>query len=357
STLLPTGRRIGLPTYAFQRQRYWPSGVFFGGDASGLGLDAADHPLLGAAMALPDSDGFLFSGRLSLTTHPWLADHSVLDTVLLPGTGLVELAIRAGDQVGCDLLEELTLEAPLIIPATGGLQLRVTVAESDADGRREVGVFSRVEEAPADQQWTRHATGILSVGAEPVDFGEESWPPLGAEPVSVTDVYDEFAAVGMSYGPVFQGLGAAWQRGEEIFAEVALPEEVAADAAKYGLHPALLDSALHAIGLHPATAAGGQAQLPFVWNTVRLHAVGAAALRVKLTPAGGGFSVLVADGTGTVVASVDSLVTRPVTAGQLSEGTGTDALFTVEWSVLPLGSGPVVGSWAVLGDDVALAAA
>ncbi|MGY5123584.1 SDR family NAD(P)-dependent oxidoreductase [Streptomyces nigrescens] len=357
STLLPAGRRIDLPTYAFQRQRYWPSGVFFGGDASGLGLDAADHPLLGAAMALPDSDGFLFSGRLSLSTHPWLADHSVLDTVLLPGTGLVELAIRAGDQVGCDLLEELTLEAPLIIPSTGGLQLRVTVAESDADGRRELAVYSRVEEAPADQQWTRHATGVLAMGAEPVDFGEESWPPLGAEPVSVTGVYDEFAAVGMSYGPVFQGLGAAWRRGEEIFAEVALPEDVAADAAKFGLHPALLDSALHAIGLHPATEAGGHAQLPFVWNTVRLHAVGAAALRVKLTPAGGGFSVLVADGTGTVVAAVDSLVTRPVTAGQLTDGTGTDALFTVEWSVLPLRSEPVAGSWAVLGDDVALAAA
>ncbi|WP_437344859.1 SDR family NAD(P)-dependent oxidoreductase [Streptomyces tubercidicus] len=357
STLLPAGRRVDLPTYAFQHQRYWPSGVFFGGDASGLGLDAADHPLLGAAMALPDSDGFLFSGRLSLATHPWLADHSVLDTVLLPGTGLVELAIRAGDQVGCDLLEELTLQAPLIIPATGGLQLRVAVAELDANGHRELAVYSRAEEAPSDQQWTRHATGVLGLGAEPVDFGEESWPPRGAEPVSVTGVYDEFAAVGMSYGPVFQGLGAAWRRGEEIFAEVALPEDVAADATKFGLHPALLDSALHAIALHPATEAGGHAQLPFVWNTVRLHAVGAAALRVKLTPAGGGFSVLVADGTGTVVASVDSLVTRPVTAGQLAEGTGTDALFTVEWSELPLRpEEPVAGSWAVLGGDVELAA-
>ncbi|GAA5609374.1 type I polyketide synthase [Streptomyces platensis] len=357
STLLPAGRRVDLPTYAFQHKRYWPSGVFFGGDASGLGLDAADHPLLGAAMALPDSDGFLLSGRLSLATHPWLADHSVLDTVLLPGTGLVELAIRAGDEVGCDLLEELTLEAPLIIPPTGGLQLRVTVAESDADGRRELAVYSRAEEAPADQQWTRHATGMLALGAEPVDFGEESWPPSGAEPVSVTGVYDEFAAVGMTYGPVFQGLGAAWRRGEDIFAEVALPEDMAADAAKFGLHPALLDSALHAIGLHPATAAGGQAQLPFAWNMVRLHAVGAAALRVKLSPAGGGFSVLVADGAGTVVASVDSLVTRPVTAGQLNEGTGTDALFTVEWSELPLRSEPVAGSWAVLGEDGALAVA
>ncbi|WP_370682725.1 SDR family NAD(P)-dependent oxidoreductase [Streptomyces lydicamycinicus] len=357
STLVPAGRRVDLPTYAFQHKRYWPSGVFFGGDASGLGLDAADHPLLGAAMALPDSDGFLFSGRLSLATHPWLADHSVLDTVLLPGTGLVELAIRAGDQVGCDLLEELTLEAPLIIPATGGRQLRVTVGESDADGRRELAVYSRAEEAPADQQWTRHATGTLALGAGPVDFGEESWPPRGAEPVSVTGVYDEFAAVGMTYGPVFQGLGAAWRRGEEIFAEVALPEDMAADAAKFGLHPALLDSALHAIGLHPVNEAGGQAQLPFAWNTVRLHAVGAAALRVKLSPAGGGFSVLVADGTGTVVASVDSLVTRPVTVGQLNEGPGTDALFTVEWSELPLRSEPVAGSWAVLGDDVGLAAA
>ncbi|WP_425578366.1 SDR family NAD(P)-dependent oxidoreductase, partial [Streptomyces albiaxialis] len=342
STYLPaTARWVDLPTYAFQRQRYWPAGVVLGGDASGLGLTAAEHPLLGAAMALPDSDGFLFSGRLSLATHPWLADHAVMDTVLLPGAGLVELAVRAGDQVGCDVLEELTLEAPLVLPATGGLQLRVTVGESDADGRRELAVHSRAEEAPDDQPWTRHANGMLTAGAEPAEWGEESWPPRDAEPVSVSEVYDDFAAVGMSYGPVFQGLSAAWRRGEEIFAEVALPEDMASDATKFGLHPALLDSALHAIGLHPATETG-QAQLPFVWNGVRLYAVGAATLRVKLAPAGGGFAVLVADGTGTVVAAVDSLVTRPVTADQLNAAPRNDDLFTVEWSSLPLALGAVV---------------
>ncbi|MEW9518250.1 SDR family NAD(P)-dependent oxidoreductase [Streptomyces tubercidicus] len=352
NALLPAGRRVQLPTYAFQRERYWLETAPGTGDVSSMGLGAADHPLLGAAVALPDSDGFLFTGRLSLSTHRWLADHRVLDTVLVPGTGLVELAIRAGDQVGCDLLEELTLESPLIIAPTGGVQLRVTVGESDDSGRRNLAVFSRDEDAVADQPWTRHATGVLAVGSgAPAARGEEAWPPAGAESVSVDGFYGELAEAGYEYGPVFQGLRAAWRRGEDVFAEVALPEEAVGEASRFGLHPALLDAVLHTVGLGEAHGDEGPG-LPFAWTGVQLHAVGATELRARVSKAGeSGVRVEVSDATGAPVATVESLVMREVSADQMRvAGSGRDAVFRLDWTELSDDSGRVAeASMAVVG--------
>ncbi|WP_431044273.1 type I polyketide synthase [Streptomyces sp. P1-3] len=374
-----------LPTYAFQRRRYWleaPAGAV--GDVASAGLGATDHPLLGAAVDLPDSDGVLFTGRLSLQSHSWLADHAVMDTVLLPGTALVELAIRAGDQVGCDVLEELTLEAPLILPERGAVQLRVVVGappgggraggEPDASGRRGFTVYTRPEDAAAEEPWLRHAAGVLAAAgsAAAAQTGLEVWPPAGAEPVDVDGLYDRLAALGLGYGPVFQGLRAAWRHGDDVYAEVALGEQQQGDARAYGLHPALLDAALHAVslGAPPSGRAGGgffprddeaagRARLPFVWDGVRLHAVGAAALRVRVSPAGhGAVSLAIADEAGAPVASVDSLALRPLDADQFTAARGGhhEALFALDWAALPLPAPATEpappadsGTWAVLG--------
>ncbi|TYC16101.1 type I polyketide synthase [Actinomadura syzygii] len=329
-------RHVDLPTYAFQRARYWVGATAVAGDATSLGLDLPGHPLLGAVVPAPGSDGVTLTGRLSVSAQPWLADHAVSGVVLFPGTGFVELAVRAGDHVGCGHVEELTLEAPLVLPEDGGASVQVVVgaAEEPGGGARSLEIYSR---AGTDAPWVRHATGTLAAVATPQGPGLEQWPPPGASEVDVTGLYEGLALAGLEYGPVFQGLTAAWRRDGEVFAEVALPEEVAAD--DFGLHPALLDAALHAVALSDAVTSGNGVLLPFAWTGVDLFASGAAKLRVRVTPSGPGVVALtVADGTGEPVASVASLALREITAGQLSAAAGSpfhESLFQLEWSPVP----------------------
>ncbi|GFJ85386.1 hypothetical protein Phou_095660 [Phytohabitans houttuyneae] len=336
--------KADLPTYPFQHERYWPApAAARTGDVRAAGLEATDHPLLGAAVGLADSGGMLFTSTLSLRTHPWLADHRVGGVPLFPGTGFVELAIRAGDEVGCDRIEELTLAAPLVLPEHGTVRLQVSVSEPDGDGRRRIAVYSAEAGAP----WTQHATGVLGSGGPRVEPGGESWPPAGAQPVDVDGCYDAFADAGFTYGPLFQGLRAAWRRGDETFAEVELP---GGTANGFGIHPALLDAALHAAMLPGEGGAGDAGGLPFSWEGVTLHAAGATSLRVRLAPSGhGGLSIAVTGAGGAPVATVESLVTRPVTA--TAKPIEQDALFTLDWVPATAAGEQGLGTVAVLGPD------
>ncbi|WP_323185615.1 type I polyketide synthase [Kitasatospora sp. NBC_01287] len=366
--LLTSTAHVDLPTYAFQRRRFWPQVSAVLGDVTSAGLGSAEHPLLGAAIALADGDGdgLLFTGRLSAHTHPWIADHALGDTVLLPGTAFVELAVHAGIRVGCDRVDELTLGTPLVLTGAEAVTVQLWIGAAEADGRRPVSVYSRAQQPAADpasteEPWTRHATGYLTSSqqtAPAADAVLAAWPPAGAVAAPAEAVYEGLDARGYGYGPAFRGLRAAWRSGEQVFAEVSLAEAEAAEAPKYGLHPALLDAALHALALlpsgSPVTEADDSAapRIPFSWAGVELHATGAALLRVRLTPAGPDtVSVLVADGSGRTVATIDALTLRAArldTLGGADAGL-RDALFRLDWS--PLSGTPAADTttFALLG--------
>ncbi|WP_068187165.1 type I polyketide synthase [Mycobacterium sp. UM_CSW] len=330
---------VELPTYAFERRRFWLAGDGTPADAAGLGLAAGEHALLGAVVELPASGGVVLTGRLSPSAQGWLTDHAVGGVVLFPGAGFVELAIRAGDEVGCGVVDELNLAAPLVLPAGGSVAVQVVVGGADDSGARSVSVFSRAE---AGSGWSLHAEGVLRAGSVQPDADLSAWPPVGAVPVDIGDGYERLAERGYGYGPAFRGLTSMWRRGDEVFAEVALPEVAGVSVAGFGVHPAILDAALHAVIL--ASDGGelpdGSMLVPFSWQRVSLHAAGAAAVRARIVPVGeSAVSIELADGLGLPVLSVASMVARPVTDQQLLaavSSSGPDRLFEVVWSAQPL---------------------
>ena len=361
--------RVGLPSYAFQRECYWLPMTVGTGDAGAAGQVAVEHPLLGAAVALVDGEGWLFTGRLALDTHPWLAGHVVQGVVLLPGTAFVELLMYAGAQLGCGCVQELVLQEPLALSEEGGAQLQVVVGEPDESGRRTVSVHSRPERHATEQrwgggEWVCHASGTLGpvesalrarLDGEVAPLGE-AWPPVGAVEVGVEDLYDRLAGMGMEYGPAFHGLRGVWQYGEDLFAEVALPEQERDRARQFGLHPALFDAVLHTMAMadwggSEAEVDGGEEgpRLPFSWGGVALFGNASPVLRARLTRTeDGGVCVVLAGEDGGLLAGVDSLVLRAAPAQRPDAVAGAlrDSLFGVEW----VAAGPCEDEVAVEGD-------
>ncbi|WP_344098224.1 polyketide synthase dehydratase domain-containing protein, partial [Streptomyces stramineus] len=368
----PHPQRIDLPTYPFQRQRFWLTATPGTGDAGAMGLEPAGHPLLGAAVTLAEDDGFLLTGRISLSTHPWLADHTVAGTVLLPGTAFLELALQAGHHTHTPHIEELTLHTPLTLPDDQATVLQITVSPPDHTGHRTLTVSSRPDNPDTDHTWQHHATGTLAPSstaaspppagqsAEPVSGPWRLWPPPDATPVDVGGLYNQLADTGFGYGPAFRGVRRAWRQGDDILAEVNIAPEANTDRdartqGGFFVHPALLDAALHPLLQRLLESATGF-PLPFSWNGVTLHATSATALRVRLTPAGNdAYSITAVTASESLpVVDIESLIVRPTSLDELraaSRGTARAALYEVRWQPLPLApsAAPAADNWAAIG--------
>ncbi|WP_033434781.1 type I polyketide synthase [Saccharothrix syringae] len=310
----PGARRVALPTYPFQRRRFWLDAPRSRRSAAGLGLGETGHPLLGAAVELADGGSVVLTGRVS--ANGWVGDHRVRGDVLLPGTAFAELLLAAGAHVGHPHLAELTLAAPLVL---GTARLQVTVGAAEGD-RRPVTVHAATDDGP----WELHATGVLTTAADaPGELGE--WPPAGAEEVDLTGAYDRLAEHGYGYGPAFRGLRAVWRRGDELFAEVAGTDRTDG----FLVHPALLDAALHTL-LPGVVDDDAEPVVPFSWRGVTAHGAGTAA-RVRLVRRGSAVSLDVHDAAGAPLLSADELVLRPL--GRTAPRSGLHAL---TWRPVPV---------------------
>ncbi|MFF5718894.1 SDR family NAD(P)-dependent oxidoreductase [Streptomyces buecherae] len=325
TTSLPaTAPQLDLPTYPFQRQHYW---LPASSPSRRLGNDSTGHPFLLTRTTLATSQETLYTGHISTHTHPWLTDHALWNTPLLPGTALLELALHTAHHTGLHHIEELTLHTPLTLTHHQPHHLQIHIGTPNTTGQHPLTIHTRPE-GTDDGAWVQHAVGVVSAkGQAPQD---EAWPGQGVALAEAEGVYGRLAEVGFDYGPAFQGLRRQGRVGDDVVAEVELPEARQADADRFDLHPALLDAALHATLLEGVD----RVRLPFSFSGVTLHATGATDLRVRLTPTGPDtVSVLATDAEGQQVVSIDALTLREVSAEQFRATANglNNPMYQVEW--------------------------
>ncbi|MET9108798.1 type I polyketide synthase, partial [Streptomyces zhihengii] len=335
-------QRIDLPTYAFQRERFWLAPVTVAGDVSSAGLIAVDHPLLAGRALIGDRGEWLFTGRISTDTQPWTRDHVVMGAVVVPGVALVEMSLAAGREVGCPVLDELVIEAPLILDDAAGRRLQIVVGHTDDDARREFVIFSHPEtDAPeAAAEAVCHGRGWLAAeSASTVPAWDVAWPPQDAEPLTAESLYTRMTDIGYDYGTLFQGVVEAWQDDDAVYVDLALPDDTDG-AHAFGLHPGLFDSAVQSC-LY-GEKADDSLVMPFSWNGVQLGRTGVTRARARLTPVGDvSFRIDIVDEDGALVLGMDKLVFRPVDRAQLSRATqaGGGSLHQVDWNPVTVAIG------------------
>ncbi|TMR10772.1 type I polyketide synthase, partial [Nonomuraea zeae] len=343
ATLYPGARPVPLPTYAFQPERYWLDHL-----AQPTGDRNLKHPLLHTATRLPDGSHH-FTGRISLKDHPWFDQHAVHHTVILPGTAYIDFLLHAAHHVGMTHIDELTHHAFLAIPEETARILYVTVSPAD-EGRQAFTVHSRQQD---EDEWTHHASGFFTT-REPARVAPSPvWPPEGAVAVDVAAHYESMGERGYHYAPPFRGMKAAWRVGDDMYAEVELPEDHHGTAGRFGIHPALLDCALHPMTL----LYEDQVQLPFAWTGIELHTPGATALRVRMRhTAPDAMQITLTDPWDAPVVSIESLVVRRTSAQQIPSSAGQQPLYEPRWADA---GRPVEtpDSWAIIGTGTTAAAA
>ena len=336
-------RRVPLPTYPFQRRRFWVAASSAGSDPRAIGQLPAGHPFLGAEVESPRDGSITVTGRLSLQTHPWLGDLIVGGVALFPGTGYLELGLYAISRADAAQLSEMTLQAPMIVPGEGALQLQMTIGARADDGTREMAVYSRPEPKDGGRglEWTCHATGLLSDEPAPGPASLPEWPPAEATRLPHEDAYDLLAYFNGDFGPSFRTLDAVWRTGATTYAELSLDQAQRDEAPYFCVHPALFHGAFHSLmtGGDVGDLKGTvDSILTFSWSNISLHARGPASLRtrVRMSP-DAKLSIDAFDQDGNPVASIGSVTMRNVSDEQYAAARrGGEMLLGLEWSQISL---------------------
>ncbi|MFJ5987028.1 amino acid adenylation domain-containing protein [Lentzea sp. NPDC092896] len=311
--LLPLAGRVDLPTYRFERRRFWLSAPE---QPVALARTSAPapHPWLGSVVVLPD-DTRLLSGQLSLRSHPWLMDHRVNDAIFLPGTAFVEMLLHAGAHAGYAAIDEFVLNDPLVVPCDGSpAEVQVAVTPD-----RVATIHSRT----AGGDWVKHGEAVLTVPGP-----ASAAAPLEGRGVAPDQMYTALAGAGYGYGEAFRAVRTACDGGDVVTSEIRLPESALVNHGGFVVHPALADSALHAAlgcglfgGVHKGLV------VPFLFAGVRTHRdrLGDACTVVARRGGADEISLALLDSTGAVVLSIDRVVVRRL-------GGRSTRLHRLDWS-------------------------
>ncbi|MGW6296419.1 SDR family NAD(P)-dependent oxidoreductase, partial [Streptomyces sp. NPDC055058] len=316
-----------LPTYPFQRRRYWLDPI------ADRAVHRGEHPLLSAGIGLADSAGVVATGCLSTRAQPWLAELPTGGGTLVAASVLTDLALHTGRTLGAHRLTELHVDEPLPLPGTGETEIQTVTEAAPGEQRWTFALYARPHDPDADltdesRPWTRHAHGTLATHADSADAkAPEAWPPPGASPV---DLHELYGALDLRADEAPHTLTAAWRLGDEVFAEAALPETKAAEAARFAVHPALLDGALVATG-----ALGRPVPHLVSWSDLTLHANAATHVRLHVVARSETEATLtLLDGSGAPVLTARGVTALPFDPDRLPATTrqrGSD-LYTVTWS-------------------------
>lgn len=253
-------QRVVLPTYPFQRRRYWVEAPVTHPTPVGLPLTPAQsgsqHPLLGAPLSLAGTREIRFQGQISQQFPAWIGDHRVFATTILPGTAYLEMALAAGAAIAqsgqCCRLEGVTIQKALGIPESGEiLHLQMVLEPKDATAYA-FQIFSLDSSSPEDRSnltWVLHAAGTLHL--EKTETPETVNLPARqhqiTEEVSVTELYHKFQQQQIDYGSSFRAVKQVWRDRDRALGYIVLPESVALDLDRYQLHPVLLDTCLQVL--------------------------------------------------------------------------------------------------------------
>jgi acyl transferase domain-containing protein/acyl carrier protein len=363
-------RRVELPPYPFERRRYWASPAARPTRSEVLSSERAlDHPFLEHAFEVAVTGEWIAGGTVSLARHPWLADHEILGAPLLSGTSFVEMALLAARAVGCAELEELTLEAPLVLEEDTAYRLQLLVRAPARDGRRELVICSQAHSVPSPSSlpgvspsslpgptpssppWTRHAAGTLALdGGEPLPNEAPDLAALAAanEHLDVSDLYATLEQHGFAYGPAFRRLRSAQRAGEDRLFEVSLDGPLAARG-RFLLDPTLLDAAFHPL---VAERVAQGVRVPFAWSGVRLYEEGCSLLHGRVSPTAEDAVALEAlDERGRPAVRVRSVVAREPNVAALARPRLPRALFTLAWPALGARPGGRGGPAVLIGSS------
>ncbi len=361
-----SGRRVELPTYPFQRRRFWPK-------SSGIAVDgAAASGILGNAKDLASGDS-VYTSRLSVRSQPWLSDHVIYGTVVVPGATYAAMALAA---VGAPAsVKEVFFYEPIILPEKSSREVQLTL-HPVADGGQRFQVHSRPY-GERDAEWSLNAEGTVVTGvsdvsapeAEPVDAVTERMERMRPQ-----DLFETFADMELAWGPNWSGsLKSLWLSDGEAVGDISVGEELAEQLGTEPMHPVLMDLCTGvAFPAFPALLAAEQGVhdlfLPLrygqVWLAEKMPRRFYCRARwhtSELNSETQVFDLDFVDRNGRLLGGIREFTVKRAPREALLRGLGGDAtrlLYTLGWHEVPVSgeTATVDGTWLVCGFDELAAA-